>query len=309
MRIVLAQPRGFCAGVIRAIEIVRRALEVLGPPVYVRHEIVHNEYVVDKLREEGAIFVDELDQIPSGAVTIFSAHGVSRAVRDEAKRRGLHIIDATCPLVTKVHNQGQNYVKSGYTVVVIGEAGHPEVVGTMGSIEGEVKLVQHVDDVRRLDIANDAPLAYVTQTTLSVDDTRDVIGALKQRFPQIAGPDVSDICYAAQNRQAAVRELARLVDVVLVVGSRNSHNSNRLCDVAAESGVPAYLIGGGRELNPEWVRDAQTVGLTAGASTPEQMVESVIAALASLEEVEVCQMPGLEENISFRLPAEIARRH
>ncbi|NSX02623.1 4-hydroxy-3-methylbut-2-enyl diphosphate reductase [Cupriavidus gilardii] len=306
MRVILAQPRGFCAGVVRAIEIVDRALVKHGAPVYVRHEIVHNRHVVDTLRDKGARFVEELDEVPADAVTIFSAHGVARSVEQEARARQLHAIDATCPLVIKVHNQGRQYAASGRIVILIGHAGHPEVVGTMGQIPGRVILVQNESEVAQLDLAADTPVAYVTQTTLSVDDTRGIIAALERRFPDLVGPDTRDICYATQNRQSAVRELATQVDVLLVIGAPNSSNSNRLREIGTESGVPSYLIADGSELDPAWVRDAAVVGITAGASAPEAMVEDVLAALRRLGPVEVSTMSGREEHAQFRLPAELA---
>jgi 4-hydroxy-3-methylbut-2-enyl diphosphate reductase len=306
MRIVLAQPRGFCAGVVRAIEIVERALRKYGAPVYVRHEIVHNKHVVDSLKAKGARFVETLSEIPENAVTIFSAHGVARSVEEEAAGRGLPVLNATCPLVTKVHNQGKRYVAQGRTLILIGHAGHPEVVGTMGQISGPVVLVQTEEEVEALDIPTDAPVAYVTQTTLSVDDTRGIIAMLERRFSDIVGPEMRDICYATQNRQAAVRELSRQVDVILVVGAKNSSNSNRLLEIGLETGIPSYLIADSSELQPEWVRDARTVGLTAGASAPEVLVEGVIDALGRLGPVEVSVLAGREETIEFRLPAEPA---
>ena len=306
MRVILAQPRGFCAGVVRAIEIVDRALVKHGAPVYVRHEIVHNRHVVDTLRDKGARFVEELDEVPADAVTIFSAHGVARSVEEEARARQLHAIDATCPLVIKVHNQGRQYAASGRIVILIGHAGHPEVVGTMGQIPGRVILVQNEAEVAQLDLAADTPLAYVTQTTLSVDDTRGIIAALAGRFHDLVGPDTRDICYATQNRQSAVRDLAAQVDVLLVIGAPNSSNSNRLREIGAESGVPSYLIADGSELDAAWVRDAAVVGITAGASAPEAMVEDVLAALRRLGPVEVSTMTGREEHAQFRLPAELA---
>lgn len=306
MRVILAQPRGFCAGVVRAIEIVDRALVKHGAPVYVRHEIVHNRHVVDTLRDKGARFVEELDEVPADAVTIFSAHGVARSVEQEARARQLHAIDATCPLVIKVHNQGRQYAASGRIVILIGHAGHPEVVGTMGQIPGRVILVQNESEVAQLDLAADTPVAYVTQTTLSVDDTRGIIAALERRFLDLVGPDTRDICYATQNRQSAVRELATQVDVLLVIGAPNSSNSNRLREIGTESGVPSYLIADGSELDPAWVRDAAVVGITAGASAPEAMVEDVLAALRRLGPVEVSTMSGREEHAQFRLPAELA---
>lgn len=306
MRVILAQPRGFCAGVIRAIEIVERSLERHGAPVYVRHEIVHNKAVVDGLRGKGAVFVDALDQVPPGAVTIFSAHGVARSVEAEAGSRGLHVLDATCPLVAKVHVQGRQYAAGGRVVILIGHAGHPEVEGTTGQIDGRVLLVQNERDVEALDLAPDTPLAYVTQTTLSVDDTRGVIAALERRFTDVVGPNVRDICYATQNRQRAVRELCRQVDVLLIAGAANSSNSNRLREIGAECGIPSYLLADGSELDPAWVAGAGTVGITAGASAPEAMVEDLIDALRRLAPVELSTMDGLVEHVQFRLPAELS---
>jgi 4-hydroxy-3-methylbut-2-en-1-yl diphosphate reductase len=309
MRVILAQPRGFCAGVIRAIDIVERALAQFGAPVYVRHEIVHNRHVVEGLRAKGARFVDDLTEVPRGAVTIFSAHGVSQAVEDEAIARGLEVLDATCPLVAKVHTQGQRYVEQGRAVVLVGHAGHPEVEGTMGRISGPVILVESEEDIEALDLPPDTPIAYVTQTTLSVDDTRAMIAALKRRFPDIVGPDTSDICYATHNRQSAVRELARQADVILVVGASNSSNSNRLREIGTEAGIPSYLLADGDELDPCWVRDVSVVGLTAGASAPEALIEHVIAALRRIGPVDVSVIPGIEEKVEFRLPVELLRRN
>jgi 4-hydroxy-3-methylbut-2-enyl diphosphate reductase len=306
LRIVLAQPRGFCAGVVRAIEIVERALQKYGAPVYVRHEIVHNKHVVDSLKAKGARFVETVSEIPENAVTIFSAHGVARSVEEEAAGRGLPVLNATCPLVTKVHNQGKRYVAQGRTLILIGHAGHPEVEGTVGQISGPVVLVQTEEDVEKLDIPADAPVAYITQTTLSVDDTRGIIAKLEQRFSDIVGPEMRDICYATQNRQAAVRELSRQVDVILVVGAKNSSNSNRLREIGLETGIPSYLIADSSELRSEWVQDVRTVGLTAGASAPEVLVEGVIDALGRLGPVEVSVLDGRKETIEFRLPAELA---
>jgi 4-hydroxy-3-methylbut-2-enyl diphosphate reductase len=306
MLVILAQPRGFCAGVVRAIEIVDRALIKYESPVFVRHEIVHNKQVVEGLRIKGARFVESLDDVPSGAVAIFSAHGVAQSVEREAEQRELHVIDATCPLVLKIHNQGRNYAASGRTVLLIGHAGHPEVIGTMGQIPGKVVLVQNEADVANLTLANDTPVAYVTQTTLSVDDTRNIIAALKQRFTDLVGPDTRDICYATQNRQSAVRELCSKVDVLLVIGATNSSNSNRLREIGTEMGLPSYLIADGSELDPAWVQGAGAVGITAGASAPEAMVEDVVAALRRLGPVELSTMDGEAENVSFRLPAELA---
>ena len=308
MRVVLAQPRGFCAGVIRAIDIVEQALARFGAPVYVRHEIVHNRHVVESLRAKGARFVEHLSEVPVGSITVFSAHGVARVVEDDARTRGLRVLDATCPLVAKVHGQGKRYVSQGRTVILIGHAGHPEVEGTMGQIPGRVLLVQNEQDVEQLELAPDTPVAYVTQTTLSVDDTRSVIAALKRRFTNIVGPDIHDICYATQNRQTAVRELAEVADVILVVGARNSSNSNRLREIGIESGVPSYLIADGSELDLAWVRDAAVVGVTAGASAPETLVDGVIDALRALGPIDVSTLPGIEEKVEFRLPPELTRR-
>ncbi|VVE35828.1 4-hydroxy-3-methylbut-2-enyl diphosphate reductase [Pandoraea aquatica] len=307
MQVLLAQPRGFCAGVIRAIEIVERALEKYGAPVYVRHEIVHNKHVVDSLKAKGARFIAELSEAPAGAVTIFSAHGVARVVEQEAEIRGLKVLNATCPLVTKVHIQGKNYVSAGREVILIGHAGHPEVEGTMGQIDGPVHLVQTEADVDALPLAIDTPVSYVTQTTLSVDETRGIIAALQRRFTNIVGPNTKDICYATQNRQTAVRELCERVDVLLVVGATNSSNSNRLREIGSEMGLPSYLVADGSEVNPEWVRGKARIGITAGASAPERMVEDVIDALRRIDTVEVTLMDGIEETIQFRLPSELTK--
>ena len=306
MKVVLAQPRGFCAGVVRAIEIVERALEKYGPPVYVRHEIVHNKYVVESLKARGARFVEEVSEIPPNAVAIFSAHGVAKKVEEEAASRNLPVLDATCPLVTKVHNQGKRYVAQGRTLILIGHAGHPEVEGTLGQIPGPVVLIQTEDDVATLDIPEDAPVAYVTQTTLSVDDTRGIIAALQRRFKDIVGPETRDICYATQNRQSAVRDMSHVVDLILVVGAKNSSNSNRLREIGTEVGIPSYLVADGSEVDPAWLEGVETVGITAGASAPEVLVEDVIDALRRLGPVEVSTLPGREEHIQFRLPAELA---
>jgi 4-hydroxy-3-methylbut-2-enyl diphosphate reductase len=305
MRVLLAQPRGFCAGVVRAIEIVERSLQKFGAPVYVRHEIVHNRHVVEKLEGMGAVFVESLDEIPDGAITIFSAHGVAQSIIDEAKSRGLPVLDATCPLVSKVHLQGKRYVGRGRALILIGHAGHPEVEGTMGQVDAPVHLVSTVEDVAQLDIPADAPVAYVTQTTLSVDETRGVIAALRERFSDLQGPDVADICYATQHRQSAVRELCELVDLLLVVGSRNSSNSNRLREIGVEKGLPSHLIADGNELDPAWLTGVKTIGLTAGASAPEELVLDVIEALRRHGNVEVEQMTGVHEDIEFRLPNEL----
>jgi len=306
MKIILAQPRGFCAGVVRAIDIVERALNKYGPPVYVRHEIVHNRHVVETLKAKGARFVDELDEVPTGALTIFSAHGVARKVENEAKLRSLPTIDATCPLVTKVHNHGRRYVAEGRILVVIGHAGHPEVEGTLGQIDGERYLIENEGDVDRLPIALDSPIAYVTQTTLSVDDTRGVIAALHRRFKDIEGPDIRDICYATQNRQAAVRELARISDVIIVVGAKNSSNSNRLREIGEEAGLPSYLVADGGGIDPKWLRETDVVGVTAGASAPEVLVDDVVRALMRITPSELSVLDGPKESVSFRLPSELA---
>lgn len=306
--VVLAQPRGFCAGVVRAVEIVERALETHGAPVYVFHEIVHNGHVVADLCARGAVFVDDLDSVPVGAVLVFSAHGVSRAVVRQADRRGLEVIDATCPLVTKVHRQAQRYAALGYAIVVIGHRGHEEVVGTMGSVDVPVHLVSSAEDVGRLPLAPGVPLAYVTQTTLSLDDTRDVIAALRTRYPDVIGPELSDICYATQNRQNAVRAMAREVDAVIVVGARNSSNSARLREVAAQSGTAAYLVQDAREIEPGWLAGVRRVGITAGASTPEVLVRQVCDRLRALGAADVRSLEGARENVVFKLPLALLRR-
>ena len=305
MRILLAEPRGFCAGVVRAIEIVERALEIHGAPVYVRHEIVHNRHVVEDLRAKGAVFVNELTEVPAGALTIFSAHGVARAVEQDATARGLDVLDATCPLVTKVHVEGRRYVKEGRTVIMIGHDGHPEVEGTLGQIDGEVHLVADVADVAALPIPLNRKVAYVTQTTLSVDDTKDVIEAIKARFTDVVGPGTRDICYATQNRQTAVRDLARECDVVLVVGAANSSNSNRLREIAEECGARAYLIADAGALTHAMVKGATAVGITAGASAPERLVEEVVTALKALGASDVAALPGITEDVTFRLPTRL----
>jgi len=306
IRVVLAQPRGFCAGVERAIEIVERALNKYGPPIYVRHEIVHNRHVVENLRTRGAVFVDELDEVPPGARTIFSAHGVAKRVEEWAAEHDLPVIDATCPLVAKVHNEGRRYAKQGREIVLVGHAGHAEVEGTIGQIPAKVHLVQTVADVANLAVADPDKLAYITQTTLSVDDTRGIIAALKARFPSIVGPDVRDICYATQNRQQAVRDLAQTVDLILVVGSRNSSNSNRLREIGEELGKPAYLIDDADALRPEWFRTVSSVGVTAGASAPETLVQGVVEGLKQFDDIEICIQAGVQEDVRFRFPAELA---
>jgi 4-hydroxy-3-methylbut-2-enyl diphosphate reductase len=305
MKVILAKPRGFCAGVVRAIEIVERALDKYGPPVYVRHEIVHNKWVVDSLKVRGARFVEDLSEVPPDAITIFSAHGVSKKVVDEAADRGLRVLNATCPLVSKVHAQGRHYIRNGRTVILIGHAGHPEVEGTVGQIPGSVLLVQTEKDVDALDLPIDTPIAYVTQTTLSVDDTRGVISALFRRFKDVVGPGTQDICYATQNRQTALLELTRLVDAIFVVGAQNSSNSNRLREIGLEAGIPTHLIANGSEIKPEWLHDVEVVGITAGASAPEVMVRDVINALRRITPVDVFTLPGQDEHIEFRVPVEL----
>lgn len=306
LKVVLAQPRGFCAGVERAIDIVERALEKYGAPVYVRHEIVHNKFVVETLRERGAIFVEEINEIPTGAVTIFSAHGVSKKVEDGSLVRELDVIDATCPLVTKVHKEGRRYAAKGYDIVLIGHIGHPEVEGTLGQIPGTVHVISEPEDVDGLKVADDERVSFVTQTTLSVNDTKDVIAALKNRFPNIVGPDTRDICYATQNRQTAVIAMAKQVDLLLVVGAHNSSNSNRLREIGENFGIPSYLIEDASMFDPAWLNDVKTVGLTAGASAPETLVQDTIARLRNYRTITVETLDGVEENIHFKLPRELA---
>lgn len=305
IRVVLAQPRGFCAGVERAIEIVERALFKYGPPIYVRHEIVHNRHVVEDLRRRGALFVEELDEVPPGAMTVFSAHGVARRVEAVAAERGLPVIDATCPLVAKVHAEGRRYAAQGREIVLIGHAGHAEVEGTIGQIPGPVHLVQTVADVASLRVSAPGAMAYITQTTLSVDDTRSIIAALQARFPGIVGPDVRDICYATQNRQQAVRDLAGRVDMILVVGSKNSSNSNRLREIGEELGKPSYLIDDAESLQPGWFERVAVVGLTAGASAPESLVQGVLDGIRRFAALDVSTLPGVAEDVKFRFPAEV----
>ena len=311
MKILLANPRGFCAGVDRAIDIVERALEAFGGPIYVRHEVVHNRFVVDDLRAKGAVFVEEVDEIPDGALCIFSAHGVSQAVREAAAARDLTVFDATCPLVTKVHIEVTRYAREGREVILIGHAGHPEVEGTMGQFDashgGRIMLVETPDDVARLDIGDPDRLAFVTQTTLSMDDTARIIDALRGRFPQISGPRKDDICYATQNRQDAVRSLSEKAELVLVVGSRNSSNSNRLSELAAACGARAYLIDGPTDIQPEWLAGTATVGVTAGASAPEVLVQQVVERLRALGGHTVDEQQGVREDVVFSLPRNLAR--
>ena len=307
MDVMLASPRGFCAGVVRAIEIVERTLESQGAPVYVYHEIVHNGHVVDGLRARGAVFVNDLADIPEGAVTVFSAHGVSNAIVDQARARGLRVVDATCPLVAKVHTQARLYAERGHAIVVVGHPGHEEIVGTMGSVDRPMHLVSCVADVERLQLPPDTAVAYVTQTTLSVDDTRDIIQALTRRFPGIVGPELDDICYATLNRQRAVREMASQVDLMLVVGSRNSSNTNRLREVAAQRGLTAYLVENASQLQPEWFTRASRVGVTAGASAPEVLVQQVLERLQrEFGAGEALQQVGEPERVSFKLPPLLA---
>ena len=306
MRVVLAQPRGFCAGVERAIEIVERALAKFGPPIYVRHEIVHNRHVVEDLRTRGAVFVDELDEVPPGSMTVFSAHGVAKRVEELAAERHLPVFDATCPLVAKVHAEGRRYAAQGREIVLVGHAGHAEVEGTIGQIPGKVHLVQTAEDVATLQVGSAGRLAYITQTTLSVDDTRGIIAALQDRFPSIVGPDVRDICYATQNRQQAVHDLAKQVDLILVVGSKNSSNSNRLREIGQELGKPSYLIDDASALERHWFAGVETVGLTAGASAPEMLVQGVLDGLRRFRQVDVSTLAGVAEDVKFKFPAELS---
>lgn len=309
MELVLANPRGFCAGVDRAIDIVNRALDVFGPPIHVRHEVVHNKYVVDQLRQRGAIFVDELSEVPDEAIVIFSAHGVSRAVQNEAAQRGLKVFDATCPLVTKVHLEVTQFSKIGSECILIGHQGHPEVKGTMGQYDasagGKIYLVENEEDVAKLEVGNPESLAFVTQTTLSMDDTARVIDALRARFPKIRGPRKDDICYATQNRQDAVKQLALESDLVLVVGSVNSSNSNRLRELAERCGTEAYLIDSAADIKPGWLKDKSSIGVTAGASAPEILVEEVIQSLRDKGASAPHNANGIEENVNFSLPREL----
>jgi 4-hydroxy-3-methylbut-2-enyl diphosphate reductase len=311
MQVLLANPRGFCAGVDRAIDIVERALELFGRPIYVRHEVVHNRYVVERLRGLGAIFVEELAEVPPGATVIFSAHGVSNAVEEEARRRGLTVFDATCPLVTKVHMEVQRYARQGRDVILIGHAGHPEVEGTLGRFDtsggGRMHLVQNLADVAALAVRDPLELAFVTQTTLSMDDTAEIVAALRARFPQLATPRREDICYATQNRQDAVKKLLEQCDVLLVVGSRASSNSNRLRELAERAGIPGYLIDGPTDLHPEWFAGKHVVGVTAGASAPELLVQQVIEQLARWGAETPREIIGREEQVIFSLPRELRR--
>jgi 4-hydroxy-3-methylbut-2-enyl diphosphate reductase len=298
MKIYLANPRGFCAGVDRAIDIVDLSLKKYGAPIYVRHEIVHSRHVVNSLRHKGA-------EVPEGSVVIFSAHGVAKSVWDEANRRRLHVIDATCPLVIKVHNEVNRDYTQGYDLILIGHAGHPEVIGTLGQVPDKFHLVSSVEDVEKLQVQNTANLSYVTQTTLSVDECRDIVGALHKRFPHIKGPHQEDICYATQNRQNAVKELSKLVDVILVIGSPNSSNSNRLRELGEHCGISSYLIDSAADINPEWVKKAKAIGITAGASAPEVLVEEVVAYLKTYGSAEVEDLTVIEEDVEFLLPKEL----
>ena len=305
MQIILATPRGFCAGVERAIAIVERAIEKFGTPIYVRHEVVHNKFVCDNLREKGAVFIDDLGAVPPGSTVIFSAHGVSKAVREEAIARGLKIFDATCPLVTKVHLQVGRMGKDGREIIMIGHKGHPEVEGTMGQCPENMHLVENVEDIKRLVVKDPAKLSYVTQTTLSVDDAAEIVTALKARFPEITGPKRDDICYATQNRQDAIKELATQVDLVLVVGSKTSSNSNRLREVAELLGTKAYLIDSADQIDPASLEGISKIGITAGASAPEILVKDVVAWLCARQTCLVNQLQGVEENVTFALPKEL----
>ncbi len=307
MDVLLANPRGFCAGVERAIEIVERALEQRGAPIYVRHEIVHNKYVVDDLRKKGAVFVEELDEVPRGSTVIFSAHGVSKEIRSDAEARGLKVFDATCPLVTKVHVEVSKMLREGYEIVMIGHRGHPESEGTMGQSETGMHLVETVGDVARLHVRNPDKLSYVTQTTLSVDDAAQIVAALRERFPAVRGPKRDDICYATQNRQDAVKFMAPRCDVVIVVGSPNSSNSNRLREVAQNMGVDAYMVDSAADLRPEWIAGKPRVGVTAGASAPEVLVNELIERLQELGAKSVRPLEGIAEHVVFTLPRELAR--
>ncbi|MBM5782661.1 MAG: 4-hydroxy-3-methylbut-2-enyl diphosphate reductase [Pelagibacterales bacterium] len=310
MKIILAKPRGFCAGVTRAIETVERAIEKFGPPVYVRHEIVHNKFVVESLRKKGAIFVDEVAQIPQGAITIFSAHGVSDKVEENASERNLDVIDATCPLVSKVHREAKKYEEENYEIILIGHKGHPEVEGTSGRVKKDVILVTNEEDAKNVEIKNCEKIAYVTQTTLSVDDTKKIVDILEQRFPQIQrGLATKDICYATQNRQDAVRKLSTMVDMLLVIGAKNSSNSNRLRDLGEECGLSSYLINGAEDIDSNWLKGIEKIGLTAGASAPEVLVQGVIDKIKRFSdlEVEVSDMEGITESTFFVLPKKVRK--
>ena len=308
IRILLPEPRGFCAGVVRAIDIVERALETYGSPVYVRHEIVHNRHVVDNLREKGAVFVEEVNDIPVGAVAVFSAHGVSQRVEEDSGLRDLHVIDATCPLVKKVHNEARRFSGQGREIVLIGHNGHPEVEGTMGQVEGTIFLISTEEEVWQIEPTDPAKLAYVSQTTLSVDDTREIVSALKNRFPQIVGPGAGDICYATQNRQDAVKKLMSKCDLILVIGSQNSSNSNRLREISESGGTRSFLIPDAKGIDSKWFEGVETVGITAGASAPEILVQQLISRLSEMFDATVEDLDGVVENVFFRLPREFRRK-
>ena len=302
LKIFLANPRGFCAGVVRAIDIVNRSLEKYGPPIYVRHEIVHNKYVVESLRKKGARFVNELDEVPEGAITIFSAHGVAKKVFGQAELHGLDVVDATCPLVEKVHEEGRKYYKNGMEVVLIGHKNHPEVVGTMGQVPGNVKLISSIQDALDFKPADTKRISYITQTTLSIDDTSEIVNILKTRFPDIKGPNLKDICYATQNRQTAIRQIAKKVDLILVVGSKNSSNSNRLCEIGEAVNVPSYLVENKEALKLEWFKNAKSVGISAGASAPEVLVDELIESLKIEFDLSLEILDGQKEKVFFPLP-------
>ncbi len=305
MEVILAQPRGFCAGVERAIDIVQKALDIYGSPIYVRHEIVHNKYVVDDLKAKGVIFVGEISDIPDGGITIFSAHGVSEKIENEARLRNLPTIDATCPLVTKVHKEAIRSENSGNQIILIGHNGHPEVEGTSGRVRNDVVLIENASEVASLKIESPDKLSYVTQTTLSLDDTKEIIDKLKEKFPNITGPGTKDICYATQNRQSAVRKLAAMTDIILVIGAANSSNSNRLRDLAQDIGTPAYLINGFEDIQKSWFKNVEKIGITAGASAPEILVEKVIGHLKKIADLAVSTMDGTIEQVKFKLPKEV----
>ncbi len=310
MQIILAKPRGFCAGVRRAIETVEKAIDKFGSPVYVRHEIVHNKFVVETLQKKGAIFVNEVSKIPEGAITIFSAHGVSDKVEDEANDRGLNVIDATCPLVSKVHREAKKHEEEGYEIILIGHRGHPEVEGTSGRVKKKVILVTNCEDAQNIEIKNPQKIAFVTQTTLSVDDTKKIVDILESRFPNLQkGLATKDICYATQNRQDAVKQLAKIADILLVIGAKNSSNSNRLRDLGEESGLISFLINGPQDIQKSWFRNVENIGLTAGASAPEILVQQVIAKIKEMfgEEIKVADMEGIEESVFFALPKKIRK--
>ena len=302
LKVFLANPRGFCAGVVRAIDIVNRSLEKYGPPIYVRHEIVHNKYVVESLRKKGARFVNELDEVPEGAITIFSAHGVAKKVFGQAELHGLDVVDATCPLVEKVHEEGRKYYENGMEVVLIGHKNHPEVVGTMGQVPGNVKLISSTQDALDFEPADTKRISYITQTTLSIDDTSEIVNILKTRFPDIKGPNLKDICYATQNRQTAIRQIAKKVDLILVVGSKNSSNSNRLCEIGEAVNVPSYLVENKESLKLEWFKNAKSVGISAGASAPEVLVDELIESLKIEFDLSLEILDGQEEKVFFPLP-------